>query len=217
MRSLFFVACLCILGGCSSPPADVTQERHSSTDPKSAIVDPSVVHPVTPDMKKTAFLQAGATAPDFKLPDENGNPQSLDNLAKGKPALLYFIQKDCPCCVSAEPFIEQIAKAYGDRVAVIGIANTIPEEAAKWKRLNTFPAPILSDPDLMIIQSYKIATAAYSVVVSKDRKIVEVFPGYSRTMVQAMSDVLARQLGEKTGPQIDLTGAPDKPAAGCTF
>lgn len=41
------------------------------------------------------MLETGATAPDFTLPNQDGEPVTLSSL-KGKPVVLYFYPKADP-------------------------------------------------------------------------------------------------------------------------
>jgi peroxiredoxin Q/BCP len=57
------------------------------------------------------MLQAGSKAPDFTLPDQDGNPVALSDF-RGKRVVLYFYSKDntAGCTRQANAF----AGAYED-------------------------------------------------------------------------------------------------------
>lgn len=194
--------------GCSAP------EVHPSQDPKSAIVDPSKVRPVTEKMQIAAAHCIGMSLADKSLPDENGKPSEL--LQKPVPTLVFMLHKDCPCCVECEPFINQIAAAFGDKMNLIALGNTNPTEAKKWKTANKFSGTVFCDPKLQLIGELGVEAGAEVAITDAQGKIVEAFPGYSATTFQKIADKLAELLNVKS-PQIKTTGAPDNLTSGCLF
>lgn len=199
------------LCGCGS------RQDHPADDPSSAILDPSKVHPVTQDMKTAAAQASQKTAPAFEAKDDDGQPISLASLSGGKPVLLYFIEKDCPCCVTAEPFIERFAAAYKDKVQVAGVINSTVPDAHGWRLKNRFPCPVISDPKSEIIKKYEIVTATYSVLINQQGKIELLTPGYSTELIRKLDSAAAKLCGLPDSGRVDTTGAPAKPTSGCAF
>ena len=70
------------------------------------------------------FLQVGTPAPDFMLPDKDGNPVSLSDF-RGKKVVLYFYPKDnTPGCTrQACAFAARYEGFKAKNVAVIGISK----------------------------------------------------------------------------------------------
>lgn len=60
----------------------------------------------------------GDVAPDFELPDQHGRAVRLSSL-RGKVVLLHFGTSWCPFCTAELPHLDELTRAYGDRVAVV--------------------------------------------------------------------------------------------------
>lgn len=212
MRYLFALFTLgIILAGCGKQ-----DETHASLDPSSAIVDPSKVRPVTKEMELQAGLQEGKEMPEFKLPTTTGMTTNLQGLAGGKPAVLYFIQKRCPCCVEAEPFYTELSNAYKGKIAFIGIINGNRTEADSWAKTNTFDWPIFCDEFGKVIRQLGVTTGVYTMVINPEGTIVKVFPGYSADSLQQLTSLLGG-LAKMEAPKLEFKSAPKKLATGCSF
>jgi peroxiredoxin len=61
-------------------------------------------------------------APGFSLPDSG---MALHDLAdyRGKPVILEFMQTTCPHCQLMAGILEKLRQTYGDRVAILAVAN----------------------------------------------------------------------------------------------
>lgn len=62
----------------------------------------------------------GFRAPDFELPDMNGQNVRLSAL-RGKPVLLNFWASWCPPCRKEMPDLQEFFTQYGDKIHVVGI------------------------------------------------------------------------------------------------
>lgn len=103
------------------------------------------------------MLEAGMKAPDFTLPDKDGNPVSLSDFA-GKKVVLYFYPKDnTPGCTRQAC---AFAAAYGEfeqlGVTVIGVSKDSAASHQKFADKHSLPFILLSDPDLTAIQAYDV-------------------------------------------------------------
>ena len=103
------------------------------------------------------MLEAGMKAPDFTLPDKDGNPVSLSDFA-GKKVVLYFYPKDnTPGCTRQAC---AFAAAYGEfeqlGVAVIGVSKDSAASHQKFADKHGLPFILLSDPELTAIQAYDV-------------------------------------------------------------
>ena len=69
------------------------------------------------------MIEAGATAPDFRLPDQDGNPVSLGDL-KGRPVLLVFYPADfSPVCTDQLSVYQRSLEEFEARGAqLLGIS-----------------------------------------------------------------------------------------------
>ena len=159
----------------------------------------------------------GKDAPDFTLPATTGGQVSLDELAKGKPVLIFFVEKECPCCVGAKPFLERVRYKYEDVLNTVAIINADQPRADKWAKAVTALFPVLIDPELKVARAYKAERGAYTMLVSKSpSKIIKAYPGYSRSMLEDLGAAIAKESGVPLRP-IDTDGAPEKMVTGCLF
>ncbi|MBQ3812044.1 MAG: redoxin domain-containing protein [Bacteroidales bacterium] len=72
---------------------------------------------------------------DFTLPDQNGVPQTLSDLIKGKYALVQFWATWCASCVSKRHTIHLIYDQYKDKgFTVIEVAREFKNDA-KWRSI----------------------------------------------------------------------------------
>lgn len=185
-------------------------------DPKSAIVDMSEVHPVTPEMKSKAGERVGQPAPTFDLTTAEGKPATLASMSEGQPLLIFFINDGCPCCVTAEPFVERLAQANDGRAKVIGMINSGPEKAKAWQQANGLTFPLVLDPSMKTIQAYGAENGVYMALVSPDGQLAQLYPGYSADVLRQIHTEFERY--SKTAPRpLDVKDAPAKPTSGCAF
>ena len=103
------------------------------------------------------MLEVGTKAPEFTLPDKDGNPVSLTDFA-GKKVVLYFYPKDnTPGCTRQAC---AFAGAYGEfkkiNVVVIGISKDSAASHQKFAEKHGLPFILLSDPELTAIQAYGV-------------------------------------------------------------
>ena len=103
------------------------------------------------------MLEAGMKAPDFTLPDKDGNPVSLSDFS-GKKVVLYFYPKDnTPGCTRQAC---AFAAAYGEfeqlGVTVIGVSKDSAASHQKFADKHGLPFILLSDPELAAIQAYDV-------------------------------------------------------------
>ena len=103
------------------------------------------------------MLEVNTMAPDFALPDKDGNSVSLADF-RGKKVVLYFYPKDNTpgCSRQACAF----AKAYDafkkDNIVVIGISKDSVASHQKFAEKYSLPFILLSDPELVAIQAYDV-------------------------------------------------------------
>ena len=103
------------------------------------------------------MLKTGMNAPDFTLPDQNGNAFSLSSLI-GKKVILYFYPKDnTPGCTrQACAFAGAYAAFTQKGVAVVGISRDSIASHVKFAEKYALPFTILSDPDRVAIDAYGV-------------------------------------------------------------
>ena len=103
------------------------------------------------------MIQAGTTAPDFTLPDQDGEPVRLSAL-RGRTIVLYFYPKaDTPGCTTQACSIRDRAADYASAgVKVIGVS---PDPVAKVKRFHDkkdLNFTLLADADHAVCDLYGV-------------------------------------------------------------
>jgi len=91
-------------------------------------------------------LALGATAPDFKLQDQNGKWQQLQDY-RGKWVALYFYPKDQTpgCTTQACEFRDNIFDFRTLNTQILGISVDDLESHQKFAEKHSLPFPILAD------------------------------------------------------------------------
>ena len=103
------------------------------------------------------MLEVGTKAPDFTLPDQNGNMHSLSEY-RGKKVILYFYPKDNTpgCTKQACGFAERYPQFTEKGAVVLGISKDSVASHKKFEEKYGLPFTILSDPELVAIQAYDV-------------------------------------------------------------
>lgn len=103
------------------------------------------------------MLEAGTKAPDFTLPDKNGDSVRLSDF-RGKKVVLYFYPKDnTPGCTRQACSFAQNYDAFTEKgVVVIGISKDSSASHQKFAQKHALPFLLLSDPELAVIQAYDV-------------------------------------------------------------
>jgi len=104
------------------------------------------------------MLKRGDVAPEFVLPDENGNEVSLTELLQSGPILLYFYPADfTPGCTREACDIRDIHdRILSVGLRVIGVSPQDQESHAKFKEEHNLPFTLICDPDKIAIKMYAV-------------------------------------------------------------
>ena len=103
------------------------------------------------------MLEPNTKAPDFTLPNQNGEMVSLSDFW-GKKVILYFYPKDnTPGCTrQACAFAAANAELEEAGVVVIGISKDSVASHQKFVQKQNLPFILLSDPELQAIEAYGV-------------------------------------------------------------
>ena len=103
------------------------------------------------------MLEVGTKAPEFTLPDKDGNSISLTDFA-GKKVVLYFYPKDnTPGCTrQACAFAGAYEEFKKINAVVIGVSKDSVASHQKFAEKHGLPFILLSDPELTAIQAYGV-------------------------------------------------------------
>ncbi|MCJ0903152.1 thioredoxin-dependent thiol peroxidase [Rhodococcus sp. ARC_M6] len=99
-------------------------------------------------MTENSRLSAGDIAPDFTLPDADGNEVSLSDY-RGRKVIVYFYPAASTpgCTKQACDFRDSLAELNGAGLDVIGISPDKPAKLAKFRDNEELTFPLLSDPE----------------------------------------------------------------------
>lgn len=103
------------------------------------------------------MLTKGMKAPEFTLPDENGNNISLSDFL-GKKVVLYFYPKDnTPGCTRQACAFAQAYEGFRQKnIQVIGISKDSVASHRKFKEKYALPFILLADTEREVIEKYGV-------------------------------------------------------------
>jgi thioredoxin-dependent peroxiredoxin len=101
------------------------------------------------------MLEVGQPAPAFTLPDQDGEPVSLEGL-RGQPVVVYFYPKDDTpgCTTQACAIRDQWAEFAEAGAVVLGVSPDDVDSHARFAGKYDLPHRLLADPDRDVIQAY---------------------------------------------------------------
>ncbi len=125
---------------------------------------------------------AGTIAPEFVLPDQEGNEVSLSQLMNEGMVLLYFYSHDGHPGVAGE--LEDLNNHYKKfrQLGMVPVAVSSDDVAThkKYAERNDIMIPLLADPDYEIARAYGTYNSSgvnsrASFIISQDQEIVRVY------------------------------------------
>ena len=99
------------------------------------------------------------TAPDFELPDAQGNAVSLANLLKEGPVVVTFYRGSwCPYCnLQLRALQENLAEINSLGATLIAISPQMPDDSLTESDINNMEFAVLSDQDANVASQYGVA------------------------------------------------------------
>ncbi|MDI9900197.1 thioredoxin-dependent thiol peroxidase [Rhodococcus sp. IEGM 1409] len=106
-------------------------------------------------MTENSRLSAGDVAPDFTLPDADGNEVSLHDY-RGRKVIVYFYPAASTpgCTKQACDFRDSLVELNGAGLEVIGISPDKPAKLAKFRDTEELTFPLLSDPEKTTLEAW---------------------------------------------------------------
>ncbi len=103
------------------------------------------------------MLKTGTKAPDFTLPDQNGQARSLQDY-RGQKVILYFYPKDMTsgCTKQACAFGELYPQFRKKGAIVLGVSKDSVSSHKKFEEKYGLPFILLSDEEKEVIQAYDV-------------------------------------------------------------
>lgn len=101
------------------------------------------------------MLEVGTPAPDFTLPDQNGQMHSLSDY-RGSKVVLYFYPRDntSGCTKQACAFGELYPQFQEKGAVVLGVSKDTVASHKKFEEKYGLPFTLLSDTGLEVLQAY---------------------------------------------------------------
>ena len=138
------------------------------------------------------MIEQGTQAPDFTLPDQDGNDVSLSDFA-GRTVVLYFYPKaDTPGCTTQACGIRDRSGEYDAAGAVVlGVSPDEPKALRKFADKYDLPFTLLSDVEHEVADDYGVwaeksmygrkywGNERTTFVIDGDGTIAHVFPKVS--------------------------------------
>ena len=103
------------------------------------------------------MLETGTKAPEFSLPDQNGEMHSLSEYM-GQKVILYFYPKDMTsgCTSQACNFRDLYPQLREKGAVVLGVSRDTVESHKRFEEKHGLPFTLLSDADLAVITAYDV-------------------------------------------------------------
>ena len=103
------------------------------------------------------MLEIGTKAPDFSLPDQNGEMRSLSDYL-GQKVILYFYPKDMTsgCTKQACGFAELYPQFREKGAVVLGVSKDTVASHKRFEEKYGLPFTLLADPEKEVIRAYDV-------------------------------------------------------------
>ncbi len=103
------------------------------------------------------MLDIGRKAPDFELPDQNGDMHRLSEY-RGKKVILYFYSKDntSGCTKQACGFSERYPQIREKGAVVLGVSKDSVASHKKFAEKYGLAFTLLTDPERKVIETYDV-------------------------------------------------------------
>lgn len=103
-------------------------------------------------------MKIGDTAPDFELPDQNGQNRRLSELlAEGPVALFFYPAAFTPGCTKEACHFRDLAAEFSEAgVQRVGISRDDVAKQQSWTQKHSLDYPLLADVDGTVAASYGV-------------------------------------------------------------
>lgn len=153
------------------------------------------------------MLQPGTKAPDFTLPDQNGELHSLSDY-RGRKIILYFYPKDSTagCTKQACGYSERVPHFTERGVEIIGVSKDSVASHKKFETRYGLTFTLLSDPDRKVLEAYdvwkeKTSAGKTSMGVLRTTYLIDeqgmILRASDRVKAAEDAEVMLRVVGEK--------------------
>ena len=165
-----------------------------------------------------ASVNTGDYAPNFSLPSTDGKTVSLADF-RGRILYMTFIERDCYPCQMEIPRMNEIAKARGADLAVVGVMGRAltRDQAQSMKADLGIDFPVIYDQDGRIQADYRIMMVPSGFLINERGMIVRRYTGFvENVLVADLDQQIARLNKLKTSCSVFvapfMTGSDDAAA-----
>jgi peroxiredoxin len=143
--------------------------------------------------KDMTALPAGSKAPDFSLPGLDGGMFALKDALQRGPVVAAFFKGSCPVCQYTFPFIERLRKAYGEKVAIVGISQDDKASTAAFLKEYgiTFPTLLDNPAGYAVSNAYGLTNVPSWFLIAPDGEIKISSVGWVRADMEDLNRHLA--------------------------
>jgi peroxiredoxin Q/BCP len=128
------------------------------------------------------LIAPGATAPDFRAPDQTGAMRTLAEF-KGRPLVVFFYPKDgTPGCTKEACAFRDAWQSYQERgIGIVGVSADDVASHARFADEHKLPFPLLADVDGAVARAFGVDTKfgmmeRVTVLVDKDGVVQQTWP-----------------------------------------
>ena len=129
-------------------------------------------------------VSADKKAPDFTLPDMDGNNFQLSQNIEGKLTLVNFWATWCMPCRAEMKKLKKIQKKYEDKgLQVVCISVDDPKTVSKVKsfiKTNRYKYTVLLDTNNEVMRLYQVTNPPYTFLVNEKGELVYTHSGYRK-------------------------------------
>ncbi|MCH9807043.1 MAG: thioredoxin-dependent thiol peroxidase [Alphaproteobacteria bacterium] len=159
------------------------------------------------------MVAEGKKAPNFKLPDADGEVVELAK-CKGAPVVLYFYPKDdtSGCTKEALDFTAQMAEFEAAGTIVLGVSPDTQQKHRKFIDKHELSVRLLADTEKQAAQTYEVwveksmygrkymGVERATFLIDRSGKIVRIWrkvkvPGHVGEVLSAVQELSAQQSG----------------------
>ncbi|MGB0132172.1 peroxiredoxin [Chlorobium sp.] len=149
------------------------------------------------------MVAEGTKAPEFTLPDSDGNMVSLSDYTGKKVLLVFYPGDDTPVCTTQLcSYRDNYTEFTGRDIAILGISTDSVDSHRKFGEKNSLPFTLLSDHDKQVSRLYDamdflgMSKRAY-VLVDENGTVRLSFNDLLPLFYQSTRDLLAKIDGMK--------------------
>lgn len=128
------------------------------------------------DKEQKTLQHPKVKAPDFTLPDLDGNQVNLKENYKKQPVLLYFWATWCPHCRMVPKELKKIMGRYdSDELMILAVnvgSGDSFEHVKRYRDKNHIPYTILYDKGSRVTRSYNVRGIPLFILIDTDGNIV---------------------------------------------